>query len=57
MKTYEIYLVTNDGVHFIKMDLRPTEAKLLGRVSSLLGDAVLDHASPHLCGELTIVEA
>lgn len=56
MKTYKIHLVTNDATHYVKMDLRPTEAKLLERVSSLLIDAVPDDWSSFLYGELTVEE-
>lgn len=56
MKTYKICLVTNDATHFIKMDLRPTEAKLLERVSNLLDDAIPDGWAPYSHGELMIEE-
>lgn len=57
MKTYKICLVTNDATHWIKMDLRPTEAKLVERVSNLLDDAIPDRYDAYLHGELIIEEA
>lgn len=56
MKTYKIHLVTNDATHYIKMDLRPTEAKLLERVSNLLDDAIPDRYAAYMHGELIIQE-
>lgn len=56
MKTYKICLGNNDATHCIKMDLRPTEAKLLERVSSLLDDAVPNLCTSYLHGELIIQE-
>lgn len=56
MKTYKICLFTNDATHCISMDLRPTEAKLLERVSNLLDDAVPDDWTSFMHGELMIVE-
>lgn len=56
MKTYKICLITNDVTHCMKMDLRPTEVKLLERVSSLLDDAVPNLCTSYLHGELIIQE-
>lgn len=57
MKTYKIHLATNDATHCVKMDLRPTEAKLLERVSNLLNDAIPDRYDAYMHGELIIEEA
>lgn len=56
MKTYKICLVTNDATHCIKMDLRPTETKLLERVSNLLDGAIPNDWSSYMHGYLLIEE-
>lgn len=56
MKTYKIRLATNDATHYVKMDLRPTEVKLLERVGNLLDDDIPNDWSSYMHGYLTVEE-